>query len=115
VTARQPAHDDGRQIQHQPAPLPGGLRSRAGQVEDILRSLDITEPGMLLRAAAIDEAARDVLANAAASSRKRDTINQPPQRNQGHQTGPRERQQKTSYTPAQMRRYTSYLRALLAA
>ena len=42
-----------------PAPLPDVLQPRAGQVEDILRSLHITEPGMLLRAAAIDEAARD--------------------------------------------------------
>ncbi len=63
-----------------PAPLPDVLQPRAGQVEDILRSLDITEPGMLLRAAAIDQAARDVLANATASSRNRDSINQPPQR-----------------------------------
>jgi hypothetical protein len=79
VTARQPAGEDGRHTQAEPAP-PGVLPPRAGQVEDILRSLDITEPGMLLRAAAIDEAARDVLANATASSRNRDSINQPPQR-----------------------------------
>jgi hypothetical protein len=80
VTACQPAGDDRRQTQAQTAPLPGILQPRAGQVEDILRSLDITEPGMLLRAAAIDEAARDVLANATVSSRNRDSINQPPQR-----------------------------------
>jgi hypothetical protein len=80
VTARQPAADDRRQTQAQLAPLPGVLQPRVGQVEDILRNLDITEPGMLLRAAAIDEAARDVLANAMVSSRNRDSINQPPQR-----------------------------------
>jgi hypothetical protein len=32
---------------------------------------------MLLRAAAIDDAARDVLAHASLSSRRRDTINHP--------------------------------------
>jgi hypothetical protein len=82
VTARQPAHDDGGQTRAQPVPLPGVLQPRAGQVEDILRSLDITEPDILLRAAAIDEATRDVLANATVSSRNRDSINQPPQRKQ---------------------------------
>jgi hypothetical protein len=55
------------QAQAPPAPLPSVLRPQAGQVEDILRSLDITEPGVLLRAAAIDEAARDVLAHAASA------------------------------------------------
>jgi hypothetical protein len=80
VTARQPADDEGRQAQAQPAPLPGVVQPPAGQVEDILRSLNITEPGMLLRAAAIDEAARNVLADATASSRKRESINQPPRR-----------------------------------
>jgi hypothetical protein len=80
VTARQPAGDAGRQTQFQPSALPGVLQPRAGQVEDILRSRDITEPGMLLRAAAIEEAARDVLVNAAASSRNRDSINHPIQR-----------------------------------
>jgi hypothetical protein len=80
VTARQPADNDRTQTPAQLAPLPGVLQPRAGQVEDILRSLDITEPGMLLRAAAIDQAAREVLANATASSRTRDSISQPPQR-----------------------------------
>ena len=83
MTARQPAGGDGRQTRAQAAPLPGVLQPRAGQVEDILHSLDITEPGMLLRAAAIDEAARDVLADATVSSRNRDSINQPLQRKPG--------------------------------
>ena len=39
---------------------------------------DIIEPAMLLRAAAIDHAARDVLADASASARQRDTISQQP-------------------------------------
>jgi hypothetical protein len=80
VTAPRPADNDRRQAPALPAPLPDVLQPRAGQVEDILRSLDITEPGMLLRAAAIDQAARDVLAHATVSSRNRDSINMPPQR-----------------------------------
>ena len=81
VTARRPADDDRKQTPALPAPPPGIPRAQAGDIEDILRSLHITEPGMLLRAAAIDDAARDVLAHATASSRKRDSISQqPPQR-----------------------------------
>jgi hypothetical protein len=56
------------------------MQPRAGQVEDILRSLHITEPGMLLRAAAIDDAAHDMLAHASASSRNRNSINDPVRR-----------------------------------
>lgn len=86
VTVPGPTDDDGRQAQAQPAAPTDvlGPQAQAGQIEDILRSLHITEPGMLLRAAAIDDAARDVLARASVSSRKRDTINlQPPQRKPG--------------------------------
>ena len=50
---------------------------QAGQTELVLRSLQITEPAMLLRAAAIDEAACDLVTRAAASSRQRNTIDQP--------------------------------------
>jgi hypothetical protein len=63
-----------------PAPPAGVLRPQAGQIEDILRRLHITEPGMLVRAAAIDDAACDVLAHASESSRIRDGINQQPLR-----------------------------------
>jgi hypothetical protein len=52
-------------------------RPEAGPTEHILRSLQITEPGMLLRAAAIDDAGRDLVANANASSRHRDSLNHP--------------------------------------
>jgi hypothetical protein len=45
--------------------------------ERILRSLQITEPGMLLRAAAIDDAARALFANANARSRRRQSLNNP--------------------------------------
>lgn len=70
-------HDSVHQ-QAPPVPPPGVLRPQAGQIEVILRSLHITEPGMLLRAAAIDHAAHDVLAHATASSRERVSINQQP-------------------------------------
>ncbi len=80
VTLRRPADHNGKLTQAQPAPLPGVLQPQAGQVEDVLRSLHITEPGVLLRAAAIDEAARDVLTHATAGSRNRDSIKLPPQR-----------------------------------
>jgi len=80
VTARQPADNDRTQAPALPAPLPDVLQPQAGKVEDILRSMDITEPGVLLRAAAIDHAAHDVLAHATVSSRNRDSINLPPQR-----------------------------------
>ncbi len=83
VTTRQPADGNRTQTPALPAPLPGVPQPQAGQVEDILHSLHITEPGILLRAAAIDEATRDLLANATASARKRDSINQPPQRKPG--------------------------------
>ena len=76
ATARPPAEDGGAQEQTQPAParVP---RRQAGEIEHILRSLQITEPTMLLRAAAVDDAARDVLAHASLSSSKRDAINHP--------------------------------------
>src|SRR5258708_22432926 len=70
------ADDDSVHQQALPAPS-GVLRPHAGQIEDILRSLDITEPGMLLRAAAIDDAARDLVANANASTRHRDILDDP--------------------------------------
>ena len=75
ATVRRPAEHDRPPAQGPPpdVPLP-----QAGQIEQILRRLHITEPGMLLRAAAIDDSARDVLAHASATSRKRDSINQQP-------------------------------------
>jgi hypothetical protein len=73
---RRPAHHGVRQ-QPPSDPLAGGPQPQPGQTELILRSLQITEPAMLLRAAAVDQAARDLLARAAASSRQRNTIDQP--------------------------------------
>ena len=73
---RRPARNGARQ-QPRSGPLAGGPQPQPGQTELILRSLQITEPEMLLRAAAVDEAARDLLARAAASSRQPNTIAQP--------------------------------------
>jgi hypothetical protein len=73
---RRPAHNGARQ-QPPSGPLAGDSRPQPGQTELILRRLQITEPALLLRAAAVDEAARDLLARAAASSRQRNTIDQP--------------------------------------
>jgi hypothetical protein len=56
---------------------PRDPRGQVGEIEHILRSLQITEPAMLLRAAAIDGAAHDVLAHASRSSRNRETIDHP--------------------------------------
>jgi hypothetical protein len=57
------------------------VRHPAPQIEHVLRSLQITNPDMLIRAAAIDQSARELLAQAAKSSRDRITADQPlPQR-----------------------------------
>jgi hypothetical protein len=78
ATKRQPTNNDGTQAQAPSAPPPRVPLTGAGRIEDILRSLHITEPGMLLRAAAIDEAASDMLAKATTSSRIRDSLNRQP-------------------------------------
>ena len=77
VTVRQPTEDGTSREHARPAPPPGVQRLPAGQIEHMLNGLRITEPAMLLRAAAIDDAARDLLANASASSRHRDSLNHP--------------------------------------
>jgi hypothetical protein len=79
IVAR-PAEYSAGQEQAQPDLSPNAQRPQAGQLEHILRGLDITEPRMLLRAAAIDDAALDVLAHASASTRNRDSINDPARR-----------------------------------
>ena len=86
-TARPPAEDGGAQEQTQPAP-PRVAGRQAGEIEQILRGLQITEPIMLIRAAAIDDAARDVLAHASLSSSKRDTINPRRSGNERHRARP---------------------------
>jgi hypothetical protein len=49
----------------------------ARQIEHLLRSQQITNPDMLIRAAAVDEATRELLAQAAMNSRHRNTVDQP--------------------------------------
>jgi hypothetical protein len=62
-------------------PEQSDLPPPARQLEHILRSLRITNPDMLIRAAAVDEATRELLAQAAVNSRHRNTVDQPsPQR-----------------------------------
>jgi hypothetical protein len=96
---RRLAHNSAPQ-QPRSAPLARDPQPQAGQTELILRSLQITEPAMLLRAAAIDDAARDLLANATASSRQRNTIAQPmPPGPEQVSAGPQEQPPRTSHTP----------------
>jgi hypothetical protein len=47
------------------------------QLQHILRSLQITNPDMLIRAAAVDETARELLAQAATNTGHRHTVDQP--------------------------------------
>jgi hypothetical protein len=49
----------------------------ARQLQHLLRSRQITNPDMLIRAAAIDEATRELLVQAATNSRHRNTVDQP--------------------------------------
>ena len=48
-----------------------------GRIEDVVRDLQLTEPALLLRAAAIDEAARDLLAEATAKAGRQTPSHKP--------------------------------------
>ena len=61
----------------EPAAEPGAP-PQAAQIERVLHSLQITESAMLLRAAAIDQAGSDLLAEASAKSRSRDSLTASP-------------------------------------
>ncbi len=100
ITVRRAAGDDRNRALALPAPPPGTVPPHPGQIEDMLRSLHITEPGMLLCAAAIDDAARDVLAHATASSRNRDSISQPPPQRKPGTPGDGARTAATDVIPA---------------
>ena len=50
---------------------PAATPVRPGRMQNMLRDLQLTEPALLLRAAAIDEAARDLLAEATAKAHHR--------------------------------------------
>ena len=62
--------------QRRPAPPPAAP-GQAAQIEHLLHGLQITEPALLLRAAAIDQATHDLLAEATAKSRKQDSAAAP--------------------------------------
>jgi hypothetical protein len=64
VAVLQAAEDGSAREQSRAAQQPSVLPPHAGHAELILRGLRITEPAMLLRAAAIDQAARDLLEHA---------------------------------------------------
>ena len=73
----QPGGDDSVQRQAHISQLTRAPRLQAGHTESILLSLRITETALLLRAAAIDDAAADLFANASTSSHHRDSLDQP--------------------------------------
>jgi len=60
--------------QAQPQPAPPG---QATQIEHLLHSLQITELALLLRAAALDQATHELLAEANAKSRQQDSATAP--------------------------------------
>jgi hypothetical protein len=74
ATARQqlPAHRDQR-----PNPQPRVVTPVPGRTENALRKLHIRDPALLLRAAVIDQAARDLVAEAAGRARSRDIVTIP--------------------------------------
>ena len=63
---------------HEPAPAavraPRGVQHERGHVQRVLRSLDISEPAMLGRAAEIDNATHDLISEATAKSQRRDAV-----------------------------------------
>jgi hypothetical protein len=60
--------------QQQPAAPPYIITSVPGRTEHALRELQIHDPALLLRAAVIDQAARDLVAEAATKAHSRDTV-----------------------------------------
>ncbi len=60
--------------QQTPPPAPAAAPPQPGtQIGSLIESMQITDPAMLLRAAAIDQASRNLLAEASAKTRKRDS------------------------------------------
>lgn len=80
VITYQPAETESTQQPAQPAQPQLDLPPDAGQIEHTLRSLQITEPAQLLRAAAIDQATRDLLTQATLTTRQRNDLHYPPPR-----------------------------------
>jgi hypothetical protein len=70
---------DGEREAHWQASLPSPS-AQVTQVEDLLHSLQISNPAMLTRAIAIDQASHQLLAEASAKSLKRDELTADPPR-----------------------------------
>ena len=71
ATARQ---DQRRQQDQRPAPRPHIVTPVPGRTEQALRKLHIRDPALLLRAAVIDQAARDLITEATAKAHSRDSV-----------------------------------------
>ncbi len=71
ATARQ---DHRRQQDQRPAPRPHIVTPVPGRTEQALRKLHIRDPALLLRAAVIDQAARDLITEATAKAHSRDSV-----------------------------------------
>ena len=63
-----------KRTQEHPPLIP---RGKSGRMEEAVRNLRLTDPALLIRAAAIDEAARDLLAEATAKARHQTTSHVP--------------------------------------
>ncbi len=77
ATARQ---DQRRQQDQRPAPRPHIVTPVPGRTEQALRKLKIRDPALLLRAAVIDQAARDLVSEATAKAHSRDSVSGPTSR-----------------------------------
>jgi hypothetical protein len=66
-----------RQRDQSPAAQPALLSPAPGRTEHALRKLHIHDPAMLLRAAVIDQAARDLIGEATAKADSRSTVTSP--------------------------------------
>jgi hypothetical protein len=69
--------DQRRQQDQLPALRPHPVTPVPGRTEQALRKLQIRDPALLLRAAVIDQAARDLVAEARAKARSRDSVTGP--------------------------------------
>jgi hypothetical protein len=73
-------HDQRRQHDQQQAAQPTVVTPVPGRTEQALRKLRIRDPALLLRAAVIDQAASDLVTEAAAKAHSRDIVTGPPSR-----------------------------------
>jgi hypothetical protein len=80
TSASQPIESDATPAQPQVRQPPYVPSPQPGPIERILGGLQISEPAMLLRAAALDDAARELLEHAAVTSHKHDNLKLQPRR-----------------------------------